>query len=223
MVWHRRDDLVGVVDHPGLLLAAALLLLAGSVFEAAQNTEDRWYYTGPLPAFSDAAFTVLITAGLGTLAVAASGEQGWPWAVLVAAVALVVVLYRLGAPGFPALGVAGSAATYALYEALDRPVVVLLLVATGFLNAYFLDLVVRTGAQSLHGAIALSNGLGLLVVAHAVDSVGSGVRLTWPTVLAVSGAVIALALAALPVLRRLPATPRPSAAAQVPLEVGGRA
>lgn len=211
VVWRRRDHLIGVVDHPSLLLIAAALLLGGSVFEAAQNTEDTWYYTGPRPAFADAAFTLLITAGLGTLAIAAAGDSSWPWATAGVALVLAAVLYQSGRPGFPALAIAGVAATVALYEALDQPVVILLLLATGFLNAYFLEAVVRTHAQSLHGAIALSNGVGLLVVAYALQASGTGNRFGWVPVLVIAGSVVGLGAVAWPTLRTLSPTPRPSA------------
>lgn len=213
VIWRRRDAVIGLTDRPVLLLIGAGLVLAGSVFEAAQNTEERWYYVGPHPALSDAAFTFLITAGLGAFAIAGAGGAWWPWVATLIGCALVVVLYRRGLPGFPGLGVAGVAAAVALYDALDQPVVALLLVATGFLNAYFLDGVVRTRAQSLHGAIALSNGLGLLVVAYALDAAATGRRLGWVSVLVMAGLTVGAALLAWPAMRRLAPTPRPSAAA----------
>lgn len=209
VVWHRRVPLVELVSHPSLLLVSAALLLAGSVFEAAQNTEDRWYYTGPAPAFSDAAFTILITAGLAALAVAAH-DVWWTQAATLLAVGVALALYRAGHPAFPALGIAGSTSVLALYQALDQPIVLLLLLATGFLNAYFLDGVVRSQAQSLHGAIALSNGLGLLVVAYALEAASRGTRIGWLPIAITSAIVLGTAVAAGPAMRRMSPTPRPS-------------
>lgn len=201
VLWDRRDQLSSALDRPALVLVSAALLLVGSAFEIAQNTEDRWYYTGPYPAFSDLLFTAGITAGLGVLAVAAVAAW-WTVTLAVVALAVVVVLYSSGQPGFPGMGVAGATAAAALYAALDHPGVLLLLVATGFGNAYFLDLVTSTKAQSMHGAIAASNGLGTLVIVWVLVDEAAGRTAALLPVLIASAVIVGLLGLARPWLTR---------------------
>ncbi len=203
VAWDRHAALEATMARPGLVMIAAALLLAGSAFEIAQNTEDRWYYVGPAPALADLCFTLSITAGLAVLAVAASAAW-WTAPAAVLAVVLAAGLYATGRPGFPAMGMAGTAAVVALYLALDNPVVVLVLVTNGFLNGILLDLVMRTRFQAFHGGIALANGLGTLVIAAALR----GDTLSWTATSAVAAVTVVVTLAALPVLRARPASPR---------------
>ena len=87
--------------------------------------------------------------------------------------------------------------------------------APGCLTAAFLDGVVRTQARSLHGAIALSNGLVLMIVAYAVHVAGTPTRYGWPTVLFTAALVVGSGIALWPAVRALTATVRPSAQQEV--------
>lgn len=208
VAWAHYPAVEREFARPGWVIPAAMLLLAGSVAEAAQNTVDRWVYRGPYPALADAVFVHCITAGTAALAVAALPGP----VVLVAALAAMVMaplLYRSGNPGFAAMGAAGALGAVAVAVATGQPVALLLLVTNGMGNAVLLDLVVRTGAQSLHGAIAFANGLGTVALAVAVAGTG---RPPSPPAVAVTivGVLVVVALVvARPRLARLAATPAP--------------
>lgn len=210
---HRAgSDLDAHLATPFALHVAAGLFLIASAFEIAQNTVDRWYYTGPYAALSDLLFNGFIAFGLGALALA-DGGAWWLVALVVAASVAFPVLYLRDAVPYPATGVLGLAAVAVLVASLDQPVVALLLVFTTGLNLYFLALVVRTHAQSLHGAIALTNGVGLLAVPWAVlAATGTAPSPTWPQVAVVAGGLVAVAVVAWRPLSRLAPTVPPSGA-----------
>lgn len=206
----HADALERVLDAPFMLHIAVGFFLLGSAFEIAQNTVDRWYYEGPYPAFCDLLFNTFIALGLGALGLAA-GVDAW-WVVLVVGVAAVAfpVLYLKDQTPYPATGVLAIVAVALLYDALRDPAILLLLLFTTGLNLYFLVLVVRTKAQSLHGAIALTNGLGLLWVPFAIDRSMAATPTPWSSVAIVAAGITATALVAWRPLRKLSATPRGS-------------
>ena len=214
VVFRHTDAVAGVLPHPFLVLVAAALFLVGSAFEIAQNTIDRWYYEGPYPAFSDLLFNTLIVGGLACLALAADPAP-WLVAVVVGATVIFPVLYLAGVVPYPAMGVVGLAAVWSLYQALQTPVVVLLLVFSTGLNLYLLAVIVRTRAQSIHGAIALSNGVGMAVIALSIAQALAPTRPTgWVPVLAVVVATAVAAGVAWRPLCDLAPTPRRTTAAQ---------
>lgn len=213
LVWvvHARPDEVGaLVSAPFALHVAAALFFAGSAFEIAQNTMDRWYYTGPYPAFADLLFNGFIAFGLGALGLAAGIEHLWVVAVVAAAGVAFPVLYLTDQVPYPATGVLGIVGVGLLLDALDNPAILLLLVFTTGLNLYFLALIVRTRAQSLHGAIALTNGIGLLFVPIAIAQAVDGTPMSWGSVVGVAVAIGTLAALAWRPLSRLAPTQRPS-------------
>lgn len=214
LVWvvHRNTAALGqVLDAPFALHVAAALFFVGSAFEISQNTMDRWYYEGPYPAFADLLFNACIAFGLGAIGLAAGVEQWWVVAVVLVAVVAFPVLYLADQVPYPATGVLGIVAVGMLLDRLDNPAVVLLLVFTTGLNLYFLALIVRTKAQSLHGAIALTNGIGLLAVPLALQGWVDAAPLSWSVVAVITGVLGAAALAAWRPLSRLAPTRRPSA------------
>jgi hypothetical protein len=212
LMWqtHRHAAaLEGLLGNPFLLHVAAVFFLLGSAFEIAQNTADRWYYEGPYPAFSDLLFNFFVAAGLASLALAVRPEV-WVVAVVVLALPAFVALYLAGRLPYPAMGVLGVLAVGLLLHALGDPVVLWLLAFATGLNLYLLTLIVRTRAQSLHGGIALCNGLGLLAVPLAIEGGVTGSPTSWSLVGALLVAILLVAALAWPRLSRLAATPRPS-------------
>jgi hypothetical protein len=210
LMWqvHRHAAaLDGVLAHPFLLHVAAACFLLGSAFEIAQNTADRWYYEGPYPAFSDLLFNFFVAAGLGFLALSVRVDAAVVVLVLLALPAF-VGLYLTGRVPYPAMGVLGLLAVGLLLHALGDPAVVLLLAFATGLNLYLLSLIVRTRAQSLHGGIALCNGLGLLAVPAAIEGGVTGTPTSWALVLGLLAAVLVIGATAWPRLCRLAATPR---------------
>jgi hypothetical protein len=210
VLYRNHAPLEAVLARPFLVYAAMALFLTGSAFEIAQNTIDRWYYEGPYPAFSDLLFNAMIVGGLGLLALAAP-TPAWLVAVVVLAVAAFPILYLTDRVPYPAMGVVGLAAVWSLYTALQAPVIVLLVVFSTGLNLYLLEVIVRTKAQSVHGAIALSNGIGMAVIALAIHQAASPTPPTgWAATLAVAAGIAAVAAAAWRPLSNLAPTPRRS-------------
>lgn len=197
-----------VLDEPRWFHVSAAFFLIGSVFEIGQNTMDRWYYEGPYPAFADLLFNTFIALGIGALGLAAGVGAWWVIAIVGAASVAFPVLYLTDRTPYPATGVLAIVSVGLLYHRLHDPALFLLLVFTTGLNLYFLALVVKTKAQSLHGAIALTNGLGLLsvpIALHASRSQNTSARGVIALTLAIA---IGCALAWRP-LSRLKPTPRP--------------
>jgi hypothetical protein len=208
VLYRNHDALADILARPFLIYAAVALFLTGSAFEIAQNTIDRWYYEGPYPAFSDLLFNAMIVAGLGLLALAAP-TPAWLVAVVVLAVVAFPILYLTDRVPYPAMGVVGLAAVWSLYAALQTPVVVLLVVFSTGLNLYLLEVIVRTKAQSVHGAIALSNGVGMAVIALAFHQAASPAPPTgWLPTLAGAAGIAAIAAVAWHPLSDLAPTPR---------------
>lgn len=208
---HRHQAaLAGVLDEPFWLHVSAGLFLVGSAFEIAQNTQDRWYYEGPYPAFSDLLFNSFIAFGLGALGLAAGVEQWWVLAIVAVAAVAFPALYLSDRTPYPATGVLAMVAVGMLYEALRDPAILLLLVFTTGLNLYFLALVVRTKAQSLHGAIALTNGVGLLVVPLVIRNLAVSDPMSWGELVVIAGLIGLAAAAGWRPLAALSPTPRPS-------------
>ncbi|MFT5223635.1 MAG: hypothetical protein ACI867_001957 [Glaciecola sp.] len=214
LVWvtHRNADALGaVLDAPFALHVSAALFFTGSAFEIAQNTMDRWYYQGPYPAFADLLFNAFIAFGLGALGLAAGVDQEWVIAIVVVAAVVFPVLYLADQVPYPATGVLGIVAVGLLWDRLGNPAILLLLVFTTGLNLYFLALIVRTKAQSLHGAIALTNGIGLLAVPLTLQGWLNEAPMSWLSVLAITLVLTLAAVAAWQPLSRLAPTKRPSA------------
>lgn len=212
-VVHRNTETLGtVLDAPFALHVGAALFFVGSAFEISQNTMDRWYYEGPYPAFADLLFNACIAFGLGAMGLAAGVDQWWVIAVVVVAAVAFPLLYLADQTPYPATGVLGIVAVGLLLDRLDNPAVVLLLVFTTGLNLYFLALIVRTKAQSLHGGIALTNGVGLLAVPLALQGWLDNAPMAWATVIAIAAGIALVAAAAYKPLSNLAPTRRPSAA-----------
>lgn len=209
-VAHRHVDQLGAwLEVPFLLHVAAALFFAGSAFEIAQNTTDRWYYEGPYVAFSDLLFNGFIALGLGALALAVSTQ--W-WVVVLVAVAATAfpLLYLADRVPYPATGVLGLLAVGLWLDAFGSGAILLLLAMTTGVNLYLLALVVRTHAQSLHGGIALANGVGLLAIPWTIEGALAGRPVGVPAVVAVIALGGAALAAAWPRLAALEPTPRPS-------------
>ncbi len=213
-VAHRHAVALGDwLAAPFLLHVAAAFFFVGSAFEIAQNTVDRWYYEGPYAAFSDLLFNGFIALGLGALALAVGLDRWWVVAVVVLAAVAFPVLYLADRVPYPATGVLGLVAVGLWLEAFANPAILFLLAFTTGVNLWLLALIVRTRAQSLHGGIALANGIGLLAIPWTVVGALEAQPLGWGGAVAGLVALAVVAGAATPRLAALRPTPRPSESA----------
>ena len=200
--------LSSVLDKPGLLYLSAGLFLVASVCESAQNTLDRWYLTGVPPSLLDWLFSSMIVYGLAFQVLAAVGNTGWIWPVTLLVATLFPIAYLLGLPTPPVQAVVGLAAGVVIYQALNQPIVFFSLV-TVFMTLFFLDIMLKTMQQVMHGFTTIVNSLSVVSLCAAIIWAANGQKgWTWLEFIVVSVIIIGALLAARPKLLKLPATPR---------------
>lgn len=196
-----------VMYSPDLLLWAAGLLIAASIFETAQNTFDRWYLTGTEPALCDLLFNSLLVIALGLTALAYAGDIQWLWWLMLAAMVLFPVAYLRGWPTVPFLAITGIASAVAAYRALNNPVVFFSLLAT-FLTLFFLSILLKTRNQVMHGFTTIVNALGLMATPLAIHQAATNTASSWLLVIASSVVVMLVCVVVRKRLLQLPPTPR---------------
>ena len=212
VVWavlEHRPQLDDILFSPELLLGAAGLQVLGSLFESAQNHRDDWYLTHNDSTLLDGAFNTCIVSSLALTALACQGQAGWLWPLALGAAVAYAAMYALDWPKESMQGVVGLLSTLCLYLSFRDPVVVLPLL-TVFLTLYFLNLLLKTHAQSLHGFTTVVNAVGLMAIPWAILNHVRGAVTGWGTVAAIFVVVIGLALVLRPRLAQLAATPRRS-------------
>jgi hypothetical protein len=203
----HREVLAKLVHSPAMIYAGVVVYTVGIAFEIAQNASDRWYLTQINETFCDGLFYSFMVAGFALIAMGVSHEP-WLWAVLIATSLLHPVAYVAGHfLRFILLTTALLLVDYAMYDALRDPVVFLHTIFT-FAGLYFLALLMRTHAQSLHGAAAACFGLSFLafplaLTAHVQGTPSSFSSVGW----AVLG-LVGLLGAAFPLLSRARASRR---------------
>lgn len=206
---HRYADfLASVMAAPGLLHLTAGLMIAGSAFETAQNTSDRWFLSAATPSLVDCLFGTSVCLALATTVVACFGAQPWLLALVYGVALAYPLMYVTGWPAEAARGTLGVASVGALFLTFKDPVVFLSLVSV-FLTLYFFKLLLKTEAQSLHGFTTLVNVLGVVVIPWAIHNAVRGEPMPWWQLLALAGLLVGAALAAYPWLSRLEPTRRP--------------
>jgi hypothetical protein len=212
-----------VVDHhwaylsvrahdPLLFYIAVGLLCIGSAFEVAQNTIDRWYLTPETASangagFCDFLFYWFVTAGQAVVAIAIDGGAVWVWSGATAAVLIFPLLYLKQVAIFAPMGVTGIMIAVVAYRTFGDPVIFLQLLLP-VVTLYFFGLLLKTGAQVMHGftTAAASSGIWFLVL--AIHNGETSTPWSWTTVIVTVAATVLLGAALRPVLARLPASPR---------------
>jgi len=209
------DYLETVLDRPSLLYVSAGLFVVASVCESAQNTLDRWYLTGTPPSLLDMLFNSFIVLGLAFQVLAAVGDTGWVWPAALLLAALFPVAYLMGWPTPPIQAVLGLAAAVLIYRALDQPVVFFSLV-TVFFTLFFLDVLIKTRQQVMHGFTTLVNAFSVVALVAAIGWAAGGEQgWSWVIVVVVAVALVGVAVLLRPWLLRLPATPRRADASRI--------
>lgn len=197
-----------VMDRPRLLYVAAGLFVVASVCESAQNTLDRWYLTGVPPSLLDLLFNSMIVLALGFQVLAVVGDTTWVWPVVLIGALAYPLAYLMGWLTSPVQAVFGLAAAVLLYRALGEPVVFITLV-TVFFTLFFLDVLLRTQQQVMHGFTTLVNAFSVAAVSAAIYW-GAENAQGWSiiTVAVITVVLVGVAFLARPWLLRLPPTPR---------------
>jgi len=193
---HHWEYLVATVHDPFLFYVAAVLLAAGSAFEVAQNSTDRWYLTAETASANGVGFCDMlafwfVTAGQSIVVLAIAGDA-W-WAVTLAGLAVIAfpVCYLTQVGHFAPPSLIGLLVAVIGYRVFGDPVI-FLPVALGFATMYFFTALLKTGAQVLHGATTVAASSGLWFFAWAVHNGDAGTPTSW---LFVGGLVVAGAVA----------------------------
>jgi hypothetical protein len=178
----------------------------------AQNALDRWYLTPDTgsalaPAFCDSLFFASVTLGQSAIALALGGSEGWVVAIVAGSLVAAPVLYLAQRAMFLPLAVTGLLGTLLAYRAFGDPVVFLGL-GLPALTLYFFGLLLRTGAQALHGCTTAAAASGLWFTILAIGSGAAGQPTPWAFVIATALAAGVGFLAIRPRLATLRPTPR---------------
>jgi hypothetical protein len=209
---HHWGYLVATTDAPFLFYIAAVILVAGSAFEIAQNSIDKWYLTAETASangvsFCDMLFYGFVTAGQGIMAVAIAGDTSWVSAIALAAVVIFPVCYLTQTAQYVPMGVTGLLVAVTGYQAFGDPIIFLSVFLPGA-TMYFFGALLKTGAQVLHGCTTSVASSGLWFFAWAVHNGDAGTPSSWwfgGGILAATAIVLA---AAWPFVSKLPASTR---------------
>jgi hypothetical protein len=206
------DYLTLNIFSPFLFYIVVGLYCAGSAFEVAQNTFDRWYLTEECGSALGAGFCDMVafwfmTAGQAVMAVAIGGDQWWVIVIAVIAVLLFPVFYLRQKLIFLPMTVVGTLTAILAYLSFGDPVVFLLLLLAQ-VTMFFFHALLATGAQVLHGFTTAAASSGLWFVIWAIHNGEAGTPVSWYFVIGVVVAAVILRFVLWPVLTKLPMSPR---------------
>ncbi|MBT8440839.1 MAG: hypothetical protein KJO76_00525 [Gammaproteobacteria bacterium] len=209
---HHWDYLVATIHAPVLFYVAALLMVAGSTFEIAQNAIDNWYLTPETASANGVGFCDMFafwffTAGQALIAVGLAGDAWWVVATVVVALIWFPISYLTQTGHFGASGVVGILVAILGYQAFGDPVVILPFFLAFATMAFFTALL-ETGAQVLHGFTTIAASSGIWFFAWAMHNGDAGTPNSWlfaATILVIGAAAVATARQ---LMMRLPASER---------------
>jgi hypothetical protein len=209
---HHWEFLSQATHKPFLFYVAAVILAAGSVFEVAQNTIDKWYLTPATASANgvglcDLLFYWFVTAGQGVMAIAIAGDAWWVNAIVLAAVLIFPVCYLTQTAQFAPMGIVGLLVAVTGYQAFGDPIIYLSVFLAG-VTMYFFSLLLKTGAQSLHGLTTATASSGLWFFVWALHSAAAGTPNSWWVAVAILIVTIVVLGTLWPVLTRLSPSPR---------------
>jgi hypothetical protein len=209
---HHWQGVAERADYPVLLLFAAGLMMAGSAFEIAQNGIDKWYLTPATGSaegtgFCDFLFYWFIVASQGFVALACMGENPAVLALSIVLIATFPFFYLRQIAPFMPLAVLGLLSVFTAYVRFEDPVIVLQLLLSP-LTMYFFGLLLKTGAQMLHGFTTAAASSGVLFLAWGIHGGVEARPQSWEFVLTIIGITVLVAAALRPLLLKLEQTPR---------------
>ena len=209
---HHWDYLQATTHNPSLFYAAAVLLAAGSTFEVAQNAIDRWYLTPDVASANGVGFCDMLAfwfvcIGQALFAVGLAGDAWWVLALAGLTVVAYPICYLTQTSHFIPPSLIGLLVAILGYQAFGDPVIFLSMFL-GFATMYFFFVLLKTGAQVMHGFTTIAASSGAWFFMWAVENGEAGTPVSWlfvAVVLAVSAALMAVAW---PLLTKLPTSPR---------------
>ena len=209
----HADFVAATADYPWVFYVTAGVMMAGSAFEIAQNTIDRWYLTPGCgsadgKSFCDMLFFWMIVMSQALVIVACVGTWWWLSAAVLALAAVYPWFYSRAQLTIVPLAVLGTGSVAAAWFTFGDPLIVLQLLVSPLTGAVF-GALLRTGAQVLHGVTTLVASSNVLILAAAIAGAADGEPTSWW----VAGGIALLAGVAIPVIPRatknLTATPQP--------------
>jgi hypothetical protein len=209
---HHWEYLVATVYNPSLFYVAALLLAAGSAFEVAQNTIDRWFLTPEVASASGAGLCDMlafwfVTVGQSVVAIGLAGDLWWVLAIAGSVVVLFPILYLKQIAHFGPPAMIGVVVALLAFDAFGDPII-FVSVFLGGVTMFFFNALMDTGAQLLHGCTTVVASSGIWFFRWAVENGDAGTRESWwMLALVIAGAVIVMAILK-PVMSKLPASER---------------
>ncbi len=211
-VTHHWDELATLTAYPLLFYVAAGVMMAGSAFEIAQNTIDRWYLTPESGSakgtgFCDLLFYTCIVASQALVAVACMGDRIWVTLPAVVLTALFPWLYVHQLVQFLPMSLLGLLAAATAYTQLGQPVIFLQLLLVP-LTLYLFGALLQTGNQVLHGFTTVAASSGVLFLSWGIHAGVAGEAHSWSRVLLIVSITGVLALLLRPWLYSLRPTPR---------------
>jgi len=211
-VYFHWDYLVQSTHNPFLFYVAVGLLCAGSAFEVAQNSIDKWYLTDAAASingagFCDFLFYWMVTAGEALCAVAIGGGASWVVLIAIATVVALPVCYFTQVAHFAPMSVAGLLVVGLGYETFGDPIIFLqiLLVVT---TMYFFAALLKTGAQVIHGFTTVAASSGIWFLVWALHNGAMGTQNSWLFTGMILVIVVVIGAVLWPLLTKLPSSRR---------------
>ena len=177
------DYVAARVDYPWAFYIAAGVMMAGSAFEIAQNTIDRWYLTRECASaegksFCDLMFFWMIVASQALVIVACYGSWLWLTTLVVFLTVAYPWFYVRAKLDIAPLAILGTASVIAVWFRFDDPIVFLQLLISPLTGVLFSALL-RTAAQSLHGFVTLVASSNPLFLVWAIQASSDGTPTSW--------------------------------------------
>jgi len=186
VVFVNSEFVAARADFAWGFYVAAGVMMAGSAFEIAQNTIDRWYLTRESASaegksLCDLLFFWMIVASQALVIFACYGR--WVW------LTTVVVLLTVAYPWFYVrkkldivpLALLGIGSVIAMWFSFGDPIVFLQLLISPLTGVIFAALL-SSGAQFLHGFVTLVASSNPLFMVWAIFAAARGAPTSWPTV-----------------------------------------
>ena len=202
-----REYLDTVMYAPQLLYASAVVMMIASAFEIAQNTFDRWYLVAQPPALCDFLFASLIMLSMAINVVAYLGNYWWLVTIALLLVLLFSFWYLTGGNIDIPRSILGVISALSFFYVIQDPIVFLPFVSI-YLTVLFLEVLLKTQAQSMHGFLTVIHGVFLLCTPLAIHNSATGQRIELMTVITIASVIVVCAVLIKPQLLKLQATPR---------------
>jgi hypothetical protein len=215
LVWavHANwEFVVANTARPEFFYVAVGLMMAGSAFEVAQNTIDRWYLTPEVASangigFCDLLFFWFVVASQAAVVIACAGDIVSLTIASVFVVLVFPVFYLRQIAPFLPMSLLGAAAAIAAYMSFSDPIIFLQLLLPA-ITMFFYGLLLKTGAQALHGFTTVAASSGVVFLVWGIHNAAQGTVTSW---VAVAVAVVLMVVAGVlvrPSLTRMSQTPR---------------